>query len=216
MTNNFPKMWQNIKMIKTRISGEKEEYSSRIIDIEQDGEIFIIETPLKKMQLVMLMNGSKLNMIYMLENLGVLSCDIEVVDKLKENGIPLIRVKRVSNIKKIQRRNFFRLETALDVTIRKIDDIIVEKVKTIDISGGGMRIISNQKFEINDIVKINFNINNKEYEFDSKVVKTNEDKDRKEVSLQFIEILEKDRNEIIKYIFDKQREGIKKGTISNE
>lgn len=218
MTSNYPKIWQNVKLTKIKITGEMEEYASKIVGIEDDG-MFLLETPLKKTQLVLLINGSIVNMVYMHENLGMYSVDLEVIEKIRDdNNIPLIRAKKVSDIRKIQRRNFFRLLTSMDIVIRKADDVVVEKTKTVDISGGGIKLLSKQNFEVNDIVKLDFKLESKEFSFDAKVVKIdNTDiRDIKEISLQFIDILEKDRNEIIRFIFDKQREGIKKGMFSND
>ncbi|MGP1599210.1 flagellar brake protein [Peptoanaerobacter stomatis] len=218
MTSNYPKIWQNVKLVKTKITGEMEEYASKIVGIEEN-DIFLLETPIKQTQLVLLINGSVLNMIYMHENLGMYSVDLEVVEKIRDdNNIPLVRAKKVSDIRKIQRRNFFRLLTSMDIAVRKINGVVVENTKTVDISGGGIRLLSKQDFEINDIVRLDFQLESKEFSVDAKVVKIDytDVRGTKEVSLQFIDILEKDRNEIIRFIFDKQREGIKKGMFSNE
>ncbi|EHL16599.1 hypothetical protein HMPREF9629_01146 [Peptoanaerobacter stomatis] len=218
MTSNYPKIWQNVKLVKTKITGEMEEYASKIVGIEEN-DIFLLETPIKQTQLVLLINGSVVNMIYMHENLGMYSVDLEVVEKIRDdNNIPLVRAKKVSDIRKIQRRNFFRLLTSMDIAVRKINGVVVENTKTVDISGGGIRLLSKQDFEINDIVRLDFQLESKEFSVDAKVVKIDytDVRGTKEVSLQFIDILEKDRNEIIRFIFDKQREGIKKGMFSNE
>ncbi|MGP1410477.1 MAG: flagellar brake protein [Peptoanaerobacter stomatis] len=218
MTSNYPKIWQNVKLVKTKITGEMEEYASKIVGIEEN-DIFLLETPIKQTQLVLLINGSVVNMIYMHENLGMYSVDLEVVEKIRDdNNIPLVRAKKVSDIRKIQRRNFFRLLTSMDIAVRKINGVVLENTKTVDISGGGIRLLSKQDFEINDIVRLDFQLESKEFSVDAKVVKIDytDVRGTKEVSLQFIDILEKDRNEIIRFIFDKQREGIKKGMFSNE
>ncbi|MGP1569085.1 MAG: flagellar brake protein [Peptoanaerobacter stomatis] len=218
MASNYPKIWQNVKLVKTKITGEMEEYASKIVGIEEN-DIFLLETPIKQTQLVLLINGSVVNMIYMHENLGMYSVDLEVVEKIRDdNNIPLVRAKKVSDIRKIQRRNFFRLLTSMDIAVRKINGVVVENTKTVDISGGGIRLLSKQDFEINDIVRLDFQLESKEFSVDAKVVKIDytDVRGTKEVSLQFIDILEKDRNEIIRFIFDKQREGIKKGMFSNE
>jgi type IV pilus assembly protein pilZ len=218
LTSNYPKIWQNVKLVKTKITGEMEEYASKIVGIEEN-DIFLLETPIKQTQLVLLINGSVVNMIYMHENLGMYSVDLEVVEKIRDdNNIPLVRAKKVSDIRKIQRRNFFRLLTSMDIAVRKINGVVVENTKTVDISGGGIRLLSKQDFEINDIVRLDFQLESKEFSVDAKVVKIDytDVRGTKEVSLQFIDILEKDRNEIIRFIFDKQREGIKKGMFSNE
>lgn len=129
MTSNYPKIWQNVKLTKIKITGEMEEYASKIVGIEDDG-MFLLETPLKKTQLVLLINGSIVNMVYMHENLGMYSVDLEVIEKIRDdNNIPLIRAKKVSDIRKIQRRNFFRLLTSMDIVIRKVDDVVVEKTR---------------------------------------------------------------------------------------
>lgn len=210
-----PKLWQSIKLIKTKSDGSQEDYVSKIVGVEKD-EHYIVDNPSKKTQLVMFVNGSKLTMAYLLENKDMHMFDVEVVGKMRDGKIPLLKLKKISDINKIQRRNYYRLDTIIDLTLRKETDIIEEKTTTVNISGGGMRILSKQEFQIGDKVVVDFNMNESENRLKAKVVKLEYvDYSRTDVCIEFIELMEKKRNEIIRFIFEKQREELQKGLSSN-
>lgn len=205
-----PKDFQIINILKGKLNGEMEEYASRIIEIKDD--LYTIENPMKKSELVMFLNGSKIRITYMIESQGMHYFDAEVVEKVKDIP-PLMIVRKTSDICKNQRRSFYRIDAMTDVEIRKIDDIIVEKTSSLDLSAGGMRVFTNQRFKLGDFVEVSFKLNGFQIEIESKVVKIWEEFSDGEssVSLEFLNITENERDAIVKFIFEKQREKIKKG-----
>ena len=94
------------------------------------------------------------NKVYNLQK-EIFICLAEVIDRKMIEPIPMICVKPVSRIEKIERRSFFRMDCRLPVQyhiIESIDTSINEgkpllKCYTKDISGGGIRIITDTAFE---------------------------------------------------------------------
>ena len=189
-----PKNFQMINLIKEKLNGEIEEYPSRIIEIKDD--VYIIENPVRKSELVMFLNGSKIKVTYMVENQGMHYFEAEVVDKLRDTP-PVIIIRKVSDIQKNQRRSFFRIDACIDVEIRKVDDIITEKTMSSDISAGGMRLFTHQIFRLGDVAELSFKLGN-----------INVD-----ISLEFLNVTENEQDAIVKFIFEKQRENLKKGIL---
>lgn len=204
-----PKNFQIINLVKEKLNGEIEEYASRIIDIKDD--LYTIENPVRKSELVMFLNGSKIKVTYMIENQGMHYFEAEVIEKLRDTP-PVIKIRKISDIQKNQRRNFYRIDACIDVEIRKIDDIIIEKTVSSDISAGGMRVNTNQLFKLGDIVEITFMLGSVKIEVEAKTVKIWDlPGDGVSISLEFLNLTENEQDIIVKFIFEKQRENLKKG-----
>ena len=206
-----PKNFQMINLIKEKLNGEIEEYPSRIIEIKDD--VYIIENPVRKSELVMFLNGSKIKVTYMVENQGMHYFEAEVVDKLRDTP-PVIIIRKVSDIQKNQRRSFFRIDACIDVEIRKVDDIITEKTMSSDISAAGMRHFTHQIFRLGDVAELSFKLGNINVEVEAKTVKVwDTTHDGVNISLEFLNVTENEQDAIVKFIFEKQRENLKKGIL---
>lgn len=124
------------------------------------------------------------------------------------------------DIKKIQQRAFVRIDTALPVQIAEIVDGQVIEGKIInavtkDISGGGVQIAISHRWRIgtNLLVTVNYpDIGS--LTLKSQVVRVQQPQTDRAifwVGIKFLEINEKDRGNIIKFIFKKQLEQRRKG-----
>ena len=115
------------------------------------------------------------------------------------------------------------LRTVTDIKegLDEIQDLILNednyKCTIVDISGGGIRVFSKRQLEKNETVYVkftlNFNSGDKEADVLAKVVdsqKNSKDETMFDSRLQFINISEADREEIVKYVFEKQRNMLKK------
>ena len=97
----------------------------------------------------------------------------------------ILVVELMSDLKKFQRRQYFRLECTLDIEYRRLEDSDVEKIKedpelirdimesepftsaiVLDISGGGVRFASEEKLEPDLKRSVDCGKNEKKY-FDS-------------------------------------------------
>lgn len=216
MSVKGPKLWQVVKLLKNRNDGEQNEYISKVLGIEKD-DYYILENPTKNTKAVLFLEGSKMTMSYLVENKNMNSFEVELISKFKDENIPLLKFKRISDISKIQRRNYYRLDISMYVILRKEDDILFEETNTLNLSGGGMKIITKQKFEVGDTVLIDFKMGDIENNLRGKIVKIDKaEGNSNHISVEFLRLKESKRNEIIRFIFKKQREELQKGMISND
>ena len=119
MVLNSPKLFQNIKILKENISGEMEEYASKVESIEKE-DLFLVHTPIRKSEVVMLLNDTVITVTYMVEKKGMYKFDAKVIEKVREGKITFLRIKRISDIVENQRRQFFRIETNFSVDLKRI------------------------------------------------------------------------------------------------
>lgn len=201
--------FQNINLIYKKKNGENEEYASRVISLDSEIEL-MVENPSKEGKEVRFLNGTKLDVVFQVENHGLHSFETEIVAKVREK-INLLKLRRLGEVKKLQRRNFYRVKSELDVIVRRSGDVIFEETIILDISGGGLKFLSRQDFKLGDIVELNITLLGEDLDLEAKVVKV--DKigfGKSEVSVEFYDLYEDDQNVIVKYVFEKQRREIKR------
>lgn len=131
-------------------------------------------------------------------------------------GMPLILIiGRPINMTRIQRRNFVRLDAKLRVVSSKIDEdragLESFPATTIDISGGGILFGCEHPLHIGELLEATIFIGeNQTVTAVGRVVRVVEQsalsKYRFSVGLEFTVIKEAERDKIIKYIFNQQRE----------
>ena len=155
---------------------------------------------------------------------------VVVVERMKEANMHVMTVELQYELKKFQRRQYYRLSCTMDLQYRPMDDEEKENfLKTkelpepervydlmdgvaLDFSGGGIRFISRAKYEKNDLMYIKLKISYEDacriYLLVGKVVASAEGKNGRknyENRVEFIELDSKIREEIIRYIFREER-----------
>ncbi|WP_313568201.1 flagellar brake protein [Acetoanaerobium noterae] len=207
---NFPQLGQKLIIVKTKMTGEKVEYVSQLVDIESNGEL-AVAVPIKNAQLVTLINGTKITVIYNNSESGMLEFEAEVVRKI--NGkVPLMYIRKISEITKGQRRNYFRLDLLVPIQIIKSNEDVIYSGFTKDISGGGLRMVTDANLMEGQIIHVSFELEDRTYSLKSKVrTKFSSIDSKNEVGIEFLDIIEIDRNDLIKYLFLQQRMLIKRG-----
>ena len=147
-------------------------------------------------------------------------------DKLIRDKLPIYKLLINSEIEKIQRRQFFRLDCVLDVKCREVEFVDERPVPkgnfskglTRDISGGGACLVVTEGIEKGKYVECELQImENKIIKFYGTVVrsgKSNEDnKSKYGLGVEFYNIDDRTREVIISFIFEEQRKLRKKGLI---
>lgn len=207
---NFPQLGQKLIIVRTKMTGEKVEYVSQLVDIESNGEL-AVAVPIKNAQLVTLLNGTKITVIYNNSESGMLEFEAEVVRKL--NGkVPLMYIRKISEITKGQRRNYFRLDLLVPIQIIKSNEDVIYSGFTKDISGGGLRMVTDANLMEGQIIHVSFELEDRTYSLKSQVrTKFSSIDNKNEVGIEFLDIIEIDRNDLIKYLFLQQRMLIKRG-----
>jgi c-di-GMP-binding flagellar brake protein YcgR len=195
------------------------QYVSRVDNINEDGTIDVL-IPISKRRIVYINEDTVLKVIITKEA-AIYEFKAEIENKLF--GVdPLLRLKRTSDIQKIQRRNYFRLKSLNTIKIRKIvnlkEAIFSEyfNATMVDISGGGLAFNSELELDINDLIEISVTLNSNTINLLGMVVRADRSEDNLKkmgYGINFEKITETERNIIMSFIFEEQRKLVKKGLI---
>lgn len=215
-------------------------YVSQLLDFG-DTDTIHISAPMINSQIHLLHPSSKYNLCFY-TNKGLYQCTCEAIEKYKDNNIDVFTVRLTSNLEKIQRRKYYRLEMAHDIEYRLISDqeqvtqqrlqsetldttekeILEKKLKEwdriwekaiiTDLSGGGIRFNSRNDLKAGDIIRVKLEFvtggKPKKLIVDSKIVSSSKlihVSGVYEYRVEFINIQQKDREDLIKYIFEQER-----------
>lgn len=196
------------------------QYLSKVIQIHENGTIDVL-IPISKSHMLYIRKNTFLKVVAARDS-AIYEFKAKLVNKIfgKE---PLLQLERVSEVIKIQRRNYYRLKVLKSIKVRRVVNI-KEKLyeeyfsaSLIDLSGGGIGISSIKKLEENDIVEINMELNTNIVNMLGKVVRIElllkTQHDMYSYGIHFEKITEIDRNSIMRFIFEEQRKLAKKGLI---
>lgn len=155
---------------------------------------------------------------------GIYKYDMTILSVTQENKTCILELELCSDIKKMQKREFFRLDVRISACIRIIlhneekNKTSKYDVVTLDISGGGMKAVSKKPIPSQAVAMITVYFNKYDEKFDEINIigrilrcekRMNENNDYA-VYIQF-EKSEKEASEkIVKYIFEIQRENLRK------
>jgi c-di-GMP-binding flagellar brake protein YcgR len=153
-------------------------------------------------------------------------CTAIVIEREVRDNLPLLDIRITSSLKKIQRRQYFRFKYTLPIEYRILEinnpdgneDVPFIKTFTRDIGGGGLSIAVLEKIQLKSIVECRLlGIAEKNIVFCGKAVRITklsiEEKFNYNIGISFSKIENKDREEIIRFIFAEQRKLINKGLI---
>ena len=156
-----------VEVTKINKQGEKgkiKTYYSKIYDIIDDKDILKIAMPVLDTKIVLL--GMNMNYeLYIINDNGMYQCQGTLIERYREKNLFVAVIQLYTKLEKVQRRQFYRLETNIDVkyklitkdeisefheatTAEKHNEILDAKEYingiTIDISGGGLRLTSDR------------------------------------------------------------------------
>ena len=207
-------------------------YMSEVYDILSEDEIEI-QMPMEKTKLILLPVDVEFDMIFYTSN-GMYQCFGRIVDRYKSNNMYLLRVELTSNLRRYQRREFYRLRCALEMHSRGLKEDEVQTIESnmpytlskglpmkesviVDISGGGMRFLSTHCYEPGSLLYCSYHLINgaerKKYEVISRVLSSVELDNRPGTYEHRVKYYDMDpavREEIIKFIFEEERKSRQK------
>ena len=96
-------------------------YVSQVLDILDDYRMNIA-VPIESGHLVPLEIGSRYEMSF-LTNMGLYMCKCEIKNRLKQNNLYYLAVSIISELKRDQRRQYFRLEKIIPLKYRVVSDL---------------------------------------------------------------------------------------------
>jgi c-di-GMP-binding flagellar brake protein YcgR len=197
----------------------KVRYRSRVEGIFSNK--ITLAAPLQQGQIVDLSPGTKVKVSYA-DQLAVYSFISRVIS-LNRPSPPTVTLGEPYDFQRTQRRNFVRVEANLSIVFAQVDENY-EPVggtcsgTTVDLSGGGLMFICNVELKCGDILDTTVYISDKDSaKALGRVVRFVENrpkaKQKYSVGLEFTVIEESERDKIIKFIFNRQRELRQKGLL---
>lgn len=202
--------------LKRRQQNAFEEYKSKVLDINQHFIYIDYPTESKTNKTVFLPDRLLLDVFFVTDDDQAYTFQTEVIGREMLN-IPKIKLKfpKKENIIKIQRRQFVRIEKAVDVAVHPLKgEFAPFTTITEDISAGGASILvpKDISFDIDQIISvwISLPMQNGQYyylNFEARIVRVMEkNKVRNSVSIQFLDVKEKDVQKLIRFCFEAQVE----------
>lgn len=215
-------------------NGAERLLKSEILEIPTDNKC-TISIPFSKGRFFSLHMGSRYRFYYNKRDAGVFQFLGLVIGREQIGNQHALVILRVSEFIKSQRRLFYRFPLLSEAFIIVEDGVIIEKVlvkgkveemeypkfreikcSLKDVSGGGLRLQTASPYDLGSTLTCSFKLGNDE--FKTKVIvrrclRIQDVIERYDLGLQFYELEETDRSKIIAYVFDKQRNLLKKGLI---
>lgn len=185
---------------------------------------YYVSAPIYEGRIYPISVGAKLN-LYFVEKENFYKFRAKVLERSRKAAISLLKIQVLGEIKKIQRREFFRFECIIPVKYRVVGssntvlnkDENFKKTITRDLSGGGVCIKLEEKLNTGDVIECELFLDDfNKVCFVGKVVRITECEADKgtykyEAGVLFEKIDDKSREKIVSYIFQEQRKLIKKG-----
>lgn len=194
-------------------------FKSTIQDIQED--YVVINMPISGRKFYIMHSGTSLE-FYVCTSKEIFKCRSMVLGKKEENNVQLVIISKPEIIEKVQRREYFRLPISMEVEYcllpqgieyLSLKDIpsgyfnFMKKCITLDISGGGIKIITREyaRKECNALVNIKLQ---EEICLLCTIVRCeyNDFEKNYRISLKYEDLEERVRDKIIKYIFNKLRD----------
>lgn len=190
---------------KVIINKDDSTYLSLIQDINDD--YLLIDVPYAKGEyLHSFKEGDTIEIDYYNDN-SYFMFKVKVIARQKENGIPVYKVTIPEEIKKVERRDFVRIDILENVFYNKNDKW--NKAVLLDLSGGGMRIRIKEDIEVGDKIQVNLFIDEEKIQVNGVIVRVIQNEDKENIcGLEFIDIDERKRDKIIEKIFLEMRRQI--------
>ena len=166
MTNIIIKPGDKID-IKHLHQNNQNTYMSSVFDILEDGKIEV-SIPTFEGKMMLFPNGTEFQFYFHSEK-SIYTCEAVVLNRFKRGNFLLFLVELRGALKKVQRREFYRLECLIDFAYYQITDEIAELeqteeilneigkpeyyseqrlARTKDISGGGIRFMASEPLSV--------------------------------------------------------------------
>lgn len=227
---------QTVDHLAEEKTNGKKIYESKVYDILSE-DTMEIAMPMEKTKLILLPVDSEYDIVFYGAS-GLYQCFARIIDRYKSNNVYILAIELTSNLRKYQRREYYRFSCALEMCARTLQEAEIEAVEKnmpysltpglplkqsviVDISGGGLRFISAQKYEEDCLLYIKYHLVKKgertAYEMIGKVLSVKEMENRPgtwEHRVQYYNVDTDVREEIIKYIFEEERKNRRKERFS--
>lgn len=184
-------------------------YKALIVDISDDD--IKINIPVCNDEYLMLYRGDTIEINSYSDGGQCFNYYCDVVSKGKDNNIIYYKLTKPYDIKKIQRRNFFRVQLLEEVmyknitnkTEKEIEEMSYTNAIMVDLSGGGLRVKTKEKLKNGDQIIVRIRMTGIEVKLKGEIVRT-ELYDDNEIAcgVKFLDITDAQSDRIIKELFE--------------
>lgn len=160
---------------------DADHYVSSIHDVLPDGTLEIT-MPMRAGRMVLIPMGIRYEMVFTTDN-GLKKANVEILGRVRRDNFYLLQVKLTTGLDKFQRREYYRLDCMMDLVYVELDERAGElermaEITTLmnedpdnpprsgrgtilNISGGGMRFLTNDDLTGVHYLLLHFNIETK-------------------------------------------------------
>lgn len=208
------KIGSSISVNITNDRYEEEQYRSKIIDVDDDFVYIDYPVNVKTLKTAFIMTNTVVTIIFT-DDHALLRFSTMIVKRIKDPTLALVIPRpQKSDLEKVQRREYVRIKTDVDIAIHSKKDKVQPIITvTNDISGGGASIIipNSTTFEEEEIITLYLVLHSKErgYQYlktDARVIRYVNMHKVPAMSVEFKLEDEREREKIIQYCFDIERE----------
>ena len=199
-------------IIKKKARKDESEYTSQIQEI--DGKKIRMLTPMYKSVLIRLQEKTRIELL--VYGTGkVYFLEAEVVETIVEDNLYYTDIIAVSEVEKMERRNYFRVRTMKDILIRVKDQENPQEYEpalTIDLSGGGIMFSSTYEYLEDTEIEIKMTIDDSPVILSGKVLNKEKQQELRsyKYTVKFIDLDSSIKEKIITHVFKLQREALQK------
>lgn len=185
--------------------------------LDEVGEkIFSVFAPMAQGAIVPLREGTPAKIIFW-DEVAAYEISTRIIQRIAVPVAVLI-LDLPDDIRRVQRRNFVRVPAFYPMTFRSVTRQGLsdsQKGDMIDLSGGGMRFLTAEPVENGAILIANLTLPSGPIQTTARVCRIEKDSESNKysVSVDFYQIPERDRDRIIRCVFDLQRNMRKKGLV---
>jgi c-di-GMP-binding flagellar brake protein YcgR len=188
---------------------EIKKYKTLILDVEED--FLYINLPVNDGEYLMVHINEKLEMNSFLDDGRCFNFYCKVISRGKEGNIIYYKISKPFDIKKIQRRNFFRVglfdtinyKIITHVNKEEFCNIPYEEAYMVDLSGGGLKLKVKDDIKKDDLLLIKMNIKRTEFELKCKIVRIEVSENKERVcGVKFLDITPAQTDIIIQGLFE--------------
>ncbi len=205
---------------------ERKVYSTKVYDIISDERIELL-MPMEQTKLILLPVDGEYELCFYADN-GLYQCVAKVIDRYRDNNVYVLALELLTNLRKFQRREYYRFSCALEMNSRELlkeeiesldhnrnllqPELPLKRSVIVDISGGGLRFVSTLAYEKGSMILCNYDLVvddvPRHYSLVGKVLSSTPVENKPGVyehRVQYVNVDVDKREEIIKYIFNEER-----------
>ncbi|CAA7602950.1 Flagellar protein YcgR [Acididesulfobacillus acetoxydans] len=189
-------------------------YRTRIDEV--GNRLVSVGAPYRDREIVPVREGSEVEIAFA-DEFSAYSFDAKVIQRIAL-PVPVLVLDVPEEIRRVQRRSFVRLPAFYPMAYRSViqDGLSEQRLGgMLDLSGGGVRFRAKEEIEERALLYLYLQLPTGEIQTPAYVSRVEKDEDGKSytVSARFDEIPERERDRIIRCIFDLQRTMRKKGLV---